>query len=282
VRTVDVVATPAQPGFTYTVAAFSSAPATVPNADAAAPTSADAKALTSRFFSSGQGSESYLSTARRLTAGTPSGRIARMRPRVSYANVVATLALFVALGGGAYAAFKLPAHSVGAKQLKNHAVTPSKLSRKTKALLKRGPHGATGAPGTSGATGAPGPTGPSDVYAAGTAFLALPITETSLGTMTVPAGSYLLQAKVTLESSTASNVGCTLGGPFGSSIIWDQGGSKHNAASEDIMSLSGVATFKEPQVVELDCRAITGTVIADDARVTAIKVGALHGTTPVD
>jgi hypothetical protein len=141
-------------------------------------------------------------------------------------------ALFLALGGGAYAAFKLPAHSVGTKALKNHAVTPAKLSRKTNRLFKHGPRGAkgasgapgaTGAPGasgTAGAPGAPGPTGPSDVYAAGTAFLAsLPASETTLGDMTVPAGSYLLQAKVTLKSSMASDSECTLGGPFGSSII---------------------------------------------------------------
>lgn len=203
-----------------------------------------------------------------------------MGPRVTYANVVATLALFLALGGGAYAAFKLPAHSVGTKQLKNHAVTPSKLSRKTTALLKRGPRGATGA---TGAAGAPGAAGPSDVYAAGTAFQSLTTTEAALGSMTVPAGSYLLQAKVTVEATGGqSNSECTLGGPFGSSIIWDQGDVKHNAASDDIITLSGVATFTAPQVVELDCRAITGTVIADDARVTAIKTAALHGTTPVD
>jgi hypothetical protein len=41
--------------------------------------------------------------------------------------VVAYLALFVALGGGAYAATQLPANSVGTQQLKNGAVTPSKL-----------------------------------------------------------------------------------------------------------------------------------------------------------
>ena len=34
------------------------------------------------------------------------------RLRVTYANVTATLALFVALGGGAYAATALPANSV--------------------------------------------------------------------------------------------------------------------------------------------------------------------------
>ena len=37
--------------------------------------------------------------------------------RLTYANVVATCALFVALGGASYAALALPANSVGTKQL---------------------------------------------------------------------------------------------------------------------------------------------------------------------
>jgi hypothetical protein len=206
---------------------------------------------------------------------------------MTYANVVATLALFLALGGGAYAAIALPANSVGARQLKKRAVTPAKLSRSSRALLKkgrRGPTGPRGATGAAGTAGIPGPTGPSDVYAAGTAFLAsLPASVTSLGDTTVPAGSYLLEAKVTLDASSGGgDAECTLGGPFGSSIIWDQGETKHTAASDDVLSLLGVATFTAPQVVELSCRTLSGTVLADDARVTAVKVGALHGTTPVD
>jgi hypothetical protein len=41
--------------------------------------------------------------------------------------VVALIALFVALGGGAYAAVNLPPNSVGAKQLRNGAITPAKI-----------------------------------------------------------------------------------------------------------------------------------------------------------
>jgi hypothetical protein len=52
----------------------------------------------------------------------------RLRPRLTYANVIATLALFVALGGGAYAATQLPKNSVGAKQLKKNAVTAAKIN----------------------------------------------------------------------------------------------------------------------------------------------------------
>jgi hypothetical protein len=50
------------------------------------------------------------------------------RPRLTYANVVATLALFVALGGASYAAVELPAGSVGSKQLRAGSVTQEKLA----------------------------------------------------------------------------------------------------------------------------------------------------------
>jgi len=49
-------------------------------------------------------------------------------PKLNYANVIATIALFVALGGAAIAA-GLPKNSVGPKQLKRGAVTAPKLKR---------------------------------------------------------------------------------------------------------------------------------------------------------
>ncbi len=55
----------------------------------------------------------------------------RMRGRLTYANVAATLALFIALGGTSYAAATLPANSVGTKQLKNQAVTAQKVANDT-------------------------------------------------------------------------------------------------------------------------------------------------------
>lgn len=51
-----------------------------------------------------------------------------VRPKLNYSNVIATLALFIALGGAAIAA-GLPRHSVGAQQLKRGAVTMRALRR---------------------------------------------------------------------------------------------------------------------------------------------------------
>jgi hypothetical protein len=75
--------------------------------------------------------------------------------------VVAMIALFVALAGGAYAATQLPKNSVGAAQLKKNAVTPPKLSPAAKtALSTPGPKGATGAQGPRGDAGPRGESGP--------------------------------------------------------------------------------------------------------------------------
>jgi hypothetical protein len=82
----------------------------------------------------------------------------RLRGRLTYANVIATLALFIALGGASYAAVKLPRNSVGAKQLKKGAVTPAKLAvASTKALT--GPAGPAGPAGPQGPVGLQGPKG---------------------------------------------------------------------------------------------------------------------------
>lgn len=62
-----------------------------------------------------------------------------MRPKLSFANVVSVLALFVALGGSAYA-FHLGKNSVGSKQLKKNAVVTAKVKNEaiTAAKIKKG------------------------------------------------------------------------------------------------------------------------------------------------
>ena len=96
------------------------------------------------------------------------GRLVRRPPA---AMVVACVALAIALGGTSYAAISLPANSVGTKQIKDRAVTKTKISARTIASLRgargarglagpAGPAGAGGAAGPAGAAGAVGPPGP--------------------------------------------------------------------------------------------------------------------------
>ncbi len=63
----------------------------------------------------------------------------QLRKRLTYANVMSSIAVFLVLGGGAVAATQLPMNSVGTKQLKNSAVTTAKLknSAVTTAKIKK-------------------------------------------------------------------------------------------------------------------------------------------------
>lgn len=115
------------------------------------------------------------------------GRIGRRLRRPGYADVVATLALFIALGGASYAAVQIPKGSVGTKQLKKSAVTAKKIknnavtakklkknavnSSKVKdgsllardfkpGQLPRGETGPQGEPGAQWPAGEIGPSGP--------------------------------------------------------------------------------------------------------------------------
>jgi hypothetical protein len=87
-----------------------------------------------------------------------------IRGKLTYANVMATVAVFIALGGASYAAVKLPKNSVGAKQIRKGAVTPAKLSPASMSTL-RGPQGATGPAGPAGPKGEAGLLGsPSSLF----------------------------------------------------------------------------------------------------------------------
>lgn len=99
-----------------------------------------------------------------------------MLSRFSYSNVVATIALFVALGGSSYAAVKLSKNSVKSTHiangqvknadLGNNAVTSSKIRNGALQLsdfngqVAKDLKGATGSQGPQGAKGETGQTGP--------------------------------------------------------------------------------------------------------------------------
>jgi hypothetical protein len=87
--------------------------------------------------------------------------------RPSASLIVATIALMVAVGGTGYAAFRLPAGSVGTPQLKDGAVTARKvrvhslLAKDFKpGQLRTGAGSTTGGTGSPGAVGGTGPAGP--------------------------------------------------------------------------------------------------------------------------
>jgi hypothetical protein len=81
------------------------------------------------------------------------------RLQLSYANVVSTGALFVALGGTSYAVAR---NSVGSAQLRPNAVTSAKVKDRSLRTSDLAPSARTG---PRGPRGAQGPAGPAGVFA---------------------------------------------------------------------------------------------------------------------
>jgi hypothetical protein len=99
--------------------------------------------------------------------------LSRLRARLSFANLVSLIALFVALGGTSYG---LATGSIGSREIENNSVRSKDIRAnevrsgdvRNFSLLERdfktgelpaGPRGATGATGPQGATGPTGATG---------------------------------------------------------------------------------------------------------------------------
>src|SRR4051812_10228171 len=89
-----------------------------------------------------------------------------MRRHLSYSNVTATLALFIALGGSSYAALRITGRDVAngsltGKDIKKRSVPVNRL----RGPLPKGPAGAQGPKGDPGERGLPGSVDPSQFVA---------------------------------------------------------------------------------------------------------------------
>jgi len=214
-----------------------------------------------------------------------------LRRHLTYANVVASLALFLALGGAAFAATQLPRNSVGTGQLKPEAVTTGKIAKATRNQLKgargatgpQGPTGKTGAKGAAGAkgaTGAKGDTGargPAGTDGTGPAFEVFtsskavgpgspPLLSQALG-----GGAYVITANVTATNNTAEAepipIECTLAA-----------GSESSAAAATLdkgdvqsLSVSLTHTFASAGAVTLTCNSPV-PLLVDSGNMIATQV----------
>jgi hypothetical protein len=224
-------------------------------------------------------------------------RIAR---RPSPAMVVAALALLVALGGTSIAAVSItiPANSVGTAQLKNDAVTTTKV--KNGSLLKvdfrtgqipagprgpigprgpagpAGPAGAAGAAGASGPAGATGPAGPSDAYSRSfVGPIAIPTTNTTLTSLNIPqAGNYMVWAKGYLTASAGVTVTCKLVAGSDS----DTSVSFVSTTSTFTISNNVVHQYTAASTADFQCQGSTSGASANAIKISAIKVATLTNT----
>jgi hypothetical protein len=144
--------------------------------------------------------------------------------------------------------------------------------------------GPAGVNGGAGLQGLVGPTGPSDVYADGRAAGTFPPAPQyiSLASVSVPAGSYLIEAKVTYDGGEKQRIECWLADNVKLLEVWDKaaasggpGGSEKTPTS--VVSLAAAQKFAGPRPIELVC---AGSGNVENAHLLAIKIGSLHGKLP--
>jgi hypothetical protein len=213
----------------------------------------------------------------------------RLRGKLTYANVMATVAVFIALGGGAYAATQLPKNSVGTKQLRKNSVTPAKIKNRAVTPAKVSPETLAQLKGAQGPTGSTGPAGPSDAYIDRQEAIQ-PIgvgTPTQVAALSLSPGSYTFAAKLIADNDTVgetSRIECTLDDPNGNHIDFTKvrlaPTNPPNLEFADI-SLAGALTLNVNGAVSVQCiqvqeGASPPLMTVGWRKLIAIKVGALH------
>lgn len=233
--------------------------------------------------------------------------MARVRPRLTYSNVMATLAFFVAVGGSAYAGVALQNNSVKSAQIAPGAVKTSDLGKsavtspKVKdgsllaadfrvGQLPTGPKGDRGNTGAKGDRGDVGPRGPSSGFAFHKASDLIPAdpgaTSKVLGTLSLPAGKFVLSAEAILgTNSNAGFVDCVLtqaATTIDQSQFYLPAGGGASTPSDESVVLSGGIDLPGGGNVNLTCQranAQINGVFADDINITAVQVETLALTT---
>ncbi|MDO9408277.1 collagen-like protein [Patulibacter sp.] len=235
----------------------------------------------------------------------------RRRPQA--ATVVSCVALFAAVGGTATAASMITGANIkngtvtGADvksstltgaDVKNRSLTASDLSASTVAALKgaagssgaagatgpagavgaTGPAGATGPKGADGATGPVGPAGPAvlpKAYRGVAPDVNIPANtaDSVVLTKAVPAGSYLVTAKLTFATQSGTDlVACEL---VNGLTVVDEAKMRPTASAESRMpaSLQAVVTVAGPGSLRIRCTTQSAVGNASDLQLAAIPVG---------
>jgi hypothetical protein len=124
--------------------------------------------------------------------------LSALRARMTYANVMATIAVFIALGGSSYAAIKVTGKNVKdssltGRDVKNSSLTTSDVRNRSllaqdfkAGQLPAGPQGIPGTNGEKGDKGNQGERGPSDGWA-------VPLVG-GAAEVSLPPGQYVAQA----------------------------------------------------------------------------------------
>jgi hypothetical protein len=190
----------------------------------------------------------------------------KLRSHLSFANVIAMVALFVALGGTSYAVTKVGAkdirkNAVRSKHIKRSQVTSSDIRNRTIRSQDLAP-GLIGGTLEATAGQARRDAGPTGVGASGSYT-----TVATLGGL--QPGAYVLFAKTNQSSNTRTEGRCRL-----------QAGDQYDDSSRGLReqgtpeahALQLVHAFSGPGTVGLSCRSPAGNWSAADTKIIAIRV----------
>jgi hypothetical protein len=160
--------------------------------------------------------------------------LSRLRRRVTYANVVATLALFLALGGTSYAVAQLGSGDIRDNSIRSRDVRDNSLGSgdiHNRSLLRRdfkrgqvpkgrrgkaGPRGSRGLRGKTGKTGRTGKTGAAGVSASTVVSKdSASDSNDKSATAQCPSGRRALGGGASLKSGPATNIALGSSAPSG-------------------------------------------------------------------
>jgi hypothetical protein len=190
------------------------------------------------------------------------------------ATIVATIALFIALGGGmAIAAGGL----ISGSKIKNHSIPAKKLTSSAITAL-------TGAPGPQGLPGETGLPGPSEAYTVRADNpVAIEAAGKTIATLTLGSGSYVLMANTSIsDTAHPENTLCELLAPNKTSIDLSQVSTSNSGGypTRASVNLMGWLTTAGGGDVTEWCISddVLGSASASLSRIVAIKVGSVTGT----
>jgi hypothetical protein len=197
--------------------------------------------------------------------------LSRIRTRLTFANVVSLLALFVALGGSVYAAGKLNGTTIKRASLPGNRIVPNSVKG------KQVREGSLGQVPRAGVANAAFSTSHFDA-------IDLPDSTGTIATLDIPsAGAYVITAKFTGLGSTAGgifNARCTLtAGSDVDNSDFDVLGNGSDDTEQVVLQVAH--DFDAPGAAVLACADNDAGDIADAlyTRVTAIQVKSLTNTT---
>jgi hypothetical protein len=198
--------------------------------------------------------------------------VKQIRKRLTYANVMSSIAVFLVLGGAtAFAAAQLGKNTVGAKQLKRNAVVAAKIKNSaiTTEKVKDGsllgsdfqsgqlPQGAVGSEGPKGPKGDTGSVDLSRssrvafIAVTGDSVITATTTPFAKETITAPADGFLVaQTNLTLASATPASCPC---------VVRTQ--LKIDGGTPTIVASTNIGTAATDYVDTFDRRPMGGTEV---------------------